>query len=140
VFVAPRVIPALGERRAILLGLSTGLVGFLGNAFVPQGWMVYVVLTFPAFQGLVYPSMNSTLSKAVPANEQGGLQGGVATRLSMSAIIGPLRMTQALAFFTREGAPAHVPGAPFGLAGALTIVSMLIVVFMTRRVFARRST
>jgi DHA1 family tetracycline resistance protein-like MFS transporter len=137
VFATPRVIPVLGERRAILLGLTSGLIGFVGNALVPQGWMVFVVMTFAGFQGLVYPSMNSTLSKAVPANEQGELQGGVATMLSVSAIIGPLLMTHALAFFTGASAPVHFPGAAFALAGALTIVSMLIVAFATRRSFAR---
>jgi len=136
-FVTRRLIPRIGERRAILIGLSVGLFGFLGSAFVPQGWMLYVVLSFSALQGLVYPSMNSTLSKACPPDEQGELQGGVASLQSVSAIIGPLLMTNALATFTRPGARVHFPGAAFALAGALTIASMLVVGLVARGVFAR---
>jgi DHA1 family tetracycline resistance protein-like MFS transporter len=131
-FVTRRLIPAIGERRAILLGLSVGLVAFLGNALVPQGWMVYAVLTVGAFQGLVFPSMNSTLSRSVAADAQGELQGGVASLQSVAAIIGPLLMTHTLAHFTRPGAPIHFPGAAFLLAAALTLGSLLVIVLFAR--------
>ncbi len=50
-------MPPPPERRAIMLGLTIGFVGFLGNALVPHGWMVYVVLSVSALQGLVFPSI-----------------------------------------------------------------------------------
>jgi MFS transporter, DHA1 family, tetracycline resistance protein len=135
-FVTRRLIPMIGERRAILVGLSVGLVGFAGTALVPQGWMVFAVLTVSSLQGLVFPSMNSTLSKSVSGSEQGELQGGVATIQSVSAIIGPPMMTQALAFFSRPGAPIHLPGAAFLLASVFTIGAMLIVGVFARGAFA----
>ena len=138
-FVTRRLIPKIGERRAILLGLTVGLIGFFGNALVPQGWMIYVVLSFSALQGLVFPSMNSTLSKQVSATEQGELQGGVASLQSVAAIIGPPVMTQALSFFTRVGAPIHLPGAAFVLAGTLTLGSMIVIRFFARNAFPRRA-
>lgn len=131
-FVTRRLIPAIGERRAILLGLSLGLFAFLGNALVPEGWMVYVVLTVGAFQGLVFPSINAVLSGSVAADAQGELQGGVASLQSMSAIIGPLLMTYTLAHFTRAGAPIHFPGAAFLLAAALTVGALLVIVLFAR--------
>lgn len=136
-FVTRRLIPRIGERRAILVGLSFGLFGFLGSALVPQGWMLYPVLTLSCLQGLVYPSMNSTLSKAVPPNEQGELQGGVSSLISVSAIAGPLLMSNALSYFARPTGRLHFPGAPFALAGALTIAAMMIVGFAARGAFAR---
>jgi DHA1 family tetracycline resistance protein-like MFS transporter len=136
-FVTRRLIPAIGERRAILLGLGIGLVGFLGNALVPQGWMVYLVLSVAALQGLVYPSMNSTLSRSVAANEQGELQGGVASLQSVSAIVGPPVLTGVLARFTREGATVRFPGAAFAVAAALTACAFVIVAFLARKIFAR---
>jgi len=36
-FVTRRLVPAIGERRSILFGLSVGMVGFRANALVPQG-------------------------------------------------------------------------------------------------------
>ena len=135
-FVTRRLVPRIGERRAIVLGLTMGMVGFVGNALVPQGWMVFGVLTLSALQGLVFPSMNSALSKAVPPNEQGELQGGVASLQSMSAIVGPLLMTQSLAFFAGDSTPVHLPGAPFLLAATLTLGAWLIVVFGSHGIFS----
>lgn len=138
-FVTRRLVPAIGERRAIFVGLSSGFVGFVGNAIVPQGWMIYPVMTFAGLQGLVFPSMNSTLSKTVAPNEQGELQGAVSSLVSLSAIIGPPLMTNSLALFTRPGAEFQFPGAPFLLAGALTLTALLIVKFGAREIFVSRA-
>ena len=136
-FITRRLIPAIGERRAILVGLSSGLIAFTGNSLISQGWMFYPVMTIGGLQTLVFPSMNSTLSKTVGADQQGELQGGVSSLLSASAIIGPPLMTHALAYFTRSESTIQFPGAAFLLAGALTAVSMLIILFGGRRIFER---
>ena len=134
-FVTRRLIPLIGERRAILLGLSIGFVGFLGNALVPQGWMVYLILSVSALQGLVFPSMNSTLSRSVSGSEQGELQGAIASLQSVAAILGPPMLTHALARFTREGAAVHFPGAAFVMAAGFTLGAIAIVMVFARRVF-----
>lgn len=136
-FVSRRLIPAIGERRAILLGLSLGLVGFAGNALAPQGWMVYVVMTFAALQGLVFPSMNATLTRLVAHDQQGELQGGVASLQSVASILGPPVLTGAFQHFTRPGARPWLPGAPYFMAAALTLASMAVVTFLARGVFRR---
>ena len=138
-FVTRRLIPAIGERRAILLGLSIGLIGFLGNALVPQGWLIYVVLTYACLQGLVFPSMNATLSRAVAADAQGELQGGVASLVSVSAIVGPPLLTNVLAVFTRDGARVQFPGAAFVLAACFTLGSIAIVTLFARSAFVPRA-
>jgi DHA1 family tetracycline resistance protein-like MFS transporter len=134
-FVTRRLIPAIGERRAILVGLSIGFFGFLGNALVPHGWMIYAVLSIAALQGLVFPSMNATLSRSVSASEQGELQGAVASLQSMAAIIGPPMLTAALARFTRADAAVRFPGAAFAMAAAFTLGAITIVTVFAKRVF-----
>jgi len=140
VFVTRRLVPALGERRAILIGLGSGLIGFVGNALVPRGWMIYPVMTISGLQGLVFASMNSALSKKVAPDQQGELQGGVSSLVSASAILGPPLMTQALAYFTLPGSPVQLPGAPFLLAGALALLAMLVILFGSGRIFDAVST
>lgn len=135
--VTRRLIPVIGERRAILLGLTIGILGFLGNAFASQGWMVYAALTASALQGLVFPSMNATLSRIVAANEQGELQGAVASLQSLGAIVAPPILTGALAHFTGPSARVHFPGAAFLLASLLAIVALVIIALFARGVFAR---
>ncbi|MFI5371493.1 MAG: TCR/Tet family MFS transporter [Candidatus Eisenbacteria bacterium] len=136
VFVTRRAIPVLGERRAVLLGMTFGLTGFLGNAFATRSWMVYAVMTVAAFQGLVYPSLNSTLSRRVAPDEQGELQGGVASLMSVAAVLAPVILSQTLGFFTAPGAPVHFAGAAFVLAGAFTLAAMAIVAWGARGAFS----
>ncbi len=138
-FVTRRLVPAIGERRAIFIGLASGLVGFVGNAIVPQGWMIYPVFLLSGLQGLVFPSMNSTLTKAVAMDQQGELQGGVSSLMSLSAIVGPPLMTNALAFYSRPGGQIRFPGAPFMLAGALTLLALIIVRFGARSIFVKQA-
>jgi DHA1 family tetracycline resistance protein-like MFS transporter len=136
VFVTRRAVPALGEHRAALLGMAFGLTGFLGNAFVPQGWMVFPVMTVAAFQGLVYPSFNSTLSRRVAPDQQGELQGGVASLMSIASIVGPVASSQTLGYFTGPRAPVHFAGAAFALSSLFTMASMAVVAWGARRAFA----
>jgi len=134
-FVTPRLVPRIGERRAIMTGLTLGIVGFAGNAFATQGWMVYVVMAVSALQGLVFPSMNSLLSRTVAHDEQGELQGGVASLQSVAAIVGPPLLTQAFAHFTRPGVQPQLPGAAYLLAALLSLASLAIVALLARKAF-----
>jgi DHA1 family tetracycline resistance protein-like MFS transporter len=59
------------------------------------------------------------------ASHQGALQGGMASIASIAAIVGPLTMTQALAF----GAEHGEPGGAFLLAALLAFSALLIILF-----------
>ena len=126
------MIPRIGERRAILLGLTIGVAGFLANVLVPYGWMVYAVFTFSALQGLVFPSMNSTLSKRVESNEQGELQGAISSLRSVALIIGPGLFTFTFAYFIDEKKGWNLPGAPWFLGAALLFVAMTLAMRVTK--------
>lgn len=126
-FLTGKIVPRIGEYRAILLGVGSGVVSMVLLAFAAQTWFAYVAMGAGLLQGLAYPSMNAIMSKQVPANEQGELQGGVASMMSLTTIIGPLIMTQALGRFSAPDAPVYFPGAAFILASALAICSLLIV-------------
>jgi MFS transporter, DHA1 family, tetracycline resistance protein len=92
---------------------------------VTRGWMVYPIIFFSALQGLVCPSMNALLSRMTDASNQGALQGGMASVASVGAIVGPLAMTQTLAF----GAERGNPGAAFLASAALVAVALLVIYF-----------
>ena len=126
-YLTGKIVPRIGEHRAILLGVGSGVLSMLMLAFATQSWFAYVALGAGFLQGLAYPSMNAIMSKQVPANEQGELQGGVASMMSLTTILGPLIMTQTLGRFSAPGAPIYFPGAAFVLASALALLSLIIV-------------
>jgi DHA1 family tetracycline resistance protein-like MFS transporter len=118
------LIPTLGERRAALTGLMCGSLGFLGYALAPYGWVIFAFMPIFAISGLVNPSVNGLMSRLVPENAQGELQGGVASTYSLSTIIGPPFMTQIFRAFTREEATTTAAGAPFFAAAVLGAISL----------------
>ena len=126
-YLTGKIVPRIGEYRAVLLGVGSGMVSMLMLAFATQSWFAYLAMAAGTLQGLAYPSMNAIMSKQVPANEQGELQGGVASMMSLTTILGPLIMTQTLGRFSAPGAPFYFPGAAFVLASALALLSLLIV-------------
>ena len=122
-----RVVARIGELRTIMVGVASGVLGMVGLAFATQGWFAFVAMALGGLQGLAYPSMNAIMSTKVPPNEQGELQGGLASMMSLTTIVGPIVMTQALGRFSGGGAPIYFPGAAFVLGAILASLSLLIV-------------
>ena len=127
--VTGRAIARYGEARTVVIGMVVGGLSFLAYVFAAQDWMVYAVIFLSALQGLVWPSLNALLSRMTDASHQGALQGGMSSIASIAAIIGPLAMTQALAF----GAERGEPGGAFLLAFVLVAFALLIVVLGVAR-------
>ncbi len=124
-YLTGKLVPKIGEWRSAVLGMTLGGSAFVLHGLATQGWMLYGIIVFGALQGLVYPSMNAMLSKRVGPEQQGELQGGIASLSSLTTIAGPLAMTQALSFFSSADAPIYLPGAAFFLAAVLTVLSLV---------------
>ncbi|MBL1409020.1 TCR/Tet family MFS transporter [Sphingobacterium faecale] len=127
-------IPRLGEQRSIYYGLSFYAVGLLLFAFAGQGWMMFIFLLPYSLGGICGPALQSVITKNVPANEQGELQGALTSLASATAIIGPPIMTHLFYYFTQGNAPFIFAGAPFLLAFILIAISVTIVVYLFRRI------
>jgi DHA1 family tetracycline resistance protein-like MFS transporter len=80
---------------------------------------------------IVQPAVQGFISNAVPADEQGKVQGAITSLLSLTAIIGPIIATSLFSFFTAPEQTRSVPGAPF-FFGALL---MLLGLFLALRTF-----
>jgi DHA1 family tetracycline resistance protein-like MFS transporter len=120
-----RIMARIGERRALLIGLLTGSLSFLGYAFVTAWWQIIPLFIVSAFSGLAMPAVQGLLSRMVDASRQGQLQGGIGSMGSVAAILGPFALTQALA----TGIDHDFPGAAFVLAGLLGLAASGIIVW-----------
>jgi DHA1 family tetracycline resistance protein-like MFS transporter len=127
------IIPRLGERRMLILGLALSVVGHLGFALSTQGWMMYAVLVPFTLGGLAGPATQAIITSAVGPKEQGELQGSLNSLSGVAAIIGPLLGTGLLARFAPETANPRVPGAPFFAAAAISALGL----WLALRLFAR---
>ncbi len=120
------VIPKLGQHKSVYVGLSLYAIGFVLFAFASQTWMMFAFMIPYALGGIAGPSIQGIISKHVPPNEQGELQGALTSLMSATSIFGPLLMTNLFAYFTSTAAPFHFPGAPMLFGAALTIVSAFL--------------
>lgn len=127
------LVPKLGERRAVLLGLVLNIFGFVLFSMANQGWMMYAIMVPFALGGISGPSLQSLLSQQVSPSEQGELQGAQTSLVSVAEIIGPLVATYLFAWFSGASAPVYYPGAAFLAAALLSGVALLVVVWSFRK-------
>ena len=127
------LIPKLGARRAVTLGLLFYVASFVLFAFASQGWMMFAITGLYCLGGLAGPALQGSISGQVPPSEQGELQGALTSLISATGIVGPLLMTTLFAWFTRPGAPLRFPGMPFLTGAGLTLVALLVAAGPLRR-------
>jgi DHA1 family tetracycline resistance protein-like MFS transporter len=117
------IVKRFGEWTTVLLGMAAAAIAFTGTAFIHTSFGLYGFLMVGALSGLAAPAINGLLSRQVPDDAQGELQGAVNAANSLASILGPLAATQLFSLFTRaeKGAAGYFPGAPF-IGAAITIV------------------
>jgi MFS transporter, DHA1 family, tetracycline resistance protein len=120
------VNPRLGPNRSVYAGMVLYFTGLMLFAFAWQGWMMFAFLVPYCLGGITGPAVQGIMSNHVADNEQGELQGGFASMVSISSIVGPPLMTGLFAYTTSPNAITHFPGAPFFLAAMLTVVSLIL--------------
>lgn len=128
-----RLVPALGDTRAVVVGVSLSAAANLCYGFATQGWMIYAIMTFGAFAGIAGPALQSYITKHVPPDEQGAVQGVFSGLASLAGIPGPLLATWAFGWAVSAGAGHRPPGLPFFLGTALTLVALALAVRSFRR-------
>lgn len=119
-------IKLIGARRTVVWGMLLDLVVFTAYGFLTNGTIVLIFIPISALGGIVMPAMQGIMSRKVPDDQQGELQGVMASVAALSMILSPLVMTSIFSGFTREGAPIYLPGAPFIFAGALLAIALLV--------------
>ncbi len=123
----PRLlVPRLGETRAVILGLGLSAIAYAGFSLAPVPLALYGWLVIFAVGGVAQPALNAIMSHLAPADEQGELQGAIASISSLMSIISPLAMTSLFAWFTSGHAPVYFAGASFFAASLCELAALLL--------------
>lgn len=118
-WLAGKLVPQVGEGRAVLLGVILWTVSFVGYGLAPSGPIICGMLVVGCLGGICGPAMQSLLSHQVGPSEQGALQGALSSLSSVAQMLAPFLGTWAFAWGISEHAGLQVPGLPFFLAAAL---------------------
>jgi MFS transporter, DHA1 family, tetracycline resistance protein len=85
------LVKRLGERRALLIGLASSVIGLFTIAIVDVWWkLIFVAIFFSFGTGVTRPSITSLITQAAPPERRGGVLGVTSSIESFSRIIGPL--------------------------------------------------
>jgi DHA1 family tetracycline resistance protein-like MFS transporter len=120
------ILRTLGEGRAVFWGLAFNTACLVIYGLITQGWMVWVMVPISAIGAVVAPAMQGVMSRAAGADQQGELQGVLASISALSMVLSPLMMTQAFFWATRDGGAVWLPGAPFLLSAVLMATALAI--------------
>ncbi|GLS88844.1 tetracycline resistance MFS efflux pump [Cypionkella aquatica] len=129
--VAP-MIRRIGERRTAAVGMGLEVVSYGFYGVATSGFWALVFTPIAALGGVTGPSLQAMMSRAVPENQQGELQGVNSSLNALAMIISPLVMTWVFGYFTSPTAPIQLPGAPFLLSATLMVAVVILFVAGTR--------
>lgn len=119
------VIPKIGNKNGVYLGLTLYFIGFVLFAFASEGWMMFVFMVPYALSGFAGPSLQSIMTGNIPEDQQGELQGAITSMISVTAILGPPLMTDLLfSNFTNGTFDIYFPGAPYLMGAFFTLLSI----------------
>ncbi|MEO5913286.1 MAG: TCR/Tet family MFS transporter [Luteolibacter sp.] len=121
--LAGRILKIIGERRGVYVGLLAMAVAMTCYGAATQGWMVYFIILIGSMAGIGSPATQSIISQAVPADEQGAVQGALNSITSVAGIIAPLLWTSLFSWAIAPDRKLLLPGLPFYGAGLVALVA-----------------
>jgi DHA1 family tetracycline resistance protein-like MFS transporter len=96
------------------------VIGLLGFGFTTVAWAVVVVLPIAALSDMAPPLLTAFAANRVGDDQQGLVQGVIASLASVAAVAAPLVLTGIFEWFVNDEG-VYFPGAPFIIAALLTI-------------------
>lgn len=118
-FIAGPIAERFGERFTLLLGVFADASASVALGFATRGWIAFALMPLFCLGGIGFPALQSLLTRQADAQNQGRLQGMLASLLSLTSIVGPLGIS-ALYFASR----ARFPGMVWVAAASLYIIML----------------
>lgn len=126
VILIGKLVKRFGERRALLLGLSCGVVGFLIYGLAGTGWVFLAGLPISALWAIAAPSTQALITQQVGPEVQGRIQGALSSLVSLAGIVAPALFAGSFGYFIGPNAPVHLPGIAFLIASALLACAVVV--------------
>ena len=122
------IIPRFGNINSVYFGMLFYIIGLFLFSIASEGWMVFAFAIPLSLGGISGPALQGIMTNKISDSEQGEFQGGMTSLVSLTAIIGPILMTNLFSYFTSNESSIYLPGAPFILAAILSVIGLIIAV------------
>ena len=131
-FLTRKIVPAIGERRALLIGILLSAGAYAGYGLATEGWMIYAIIVIGSLGSIAPPALQALVTRSVRPDQQGTVQGAMMGLQSIAGIIGSFVGAGVFAYFVSDRAPVALPGATYILGSGLSIVSLLVALWAFR--------
>ena len=119
-FVVGPISERWGERRALMIGIAADMSAYIAIALTDRGWVAFLLLPVFCIGGIGAPTLQALLSVRLDEENQGRLQGVLASLTSLASIVGPL--TFSMIYFATRRTP--VPGLVWLLGASLYLLCL----------------
>jgi len=121
-----RIIAVTGDRKALVIGLLISAAAMVCYGLATEGWMIYALVCLGCFGGIAQPASQALVTRHVPPDEQGGLQGSLSGLLSLSLVGAPIVGSYSFGLCIGPGARWNLPGVAFFEAALLMLVAIAL--------------
>jgi MFS transporter, DHA1 family, tetracycline resistance protein len=126
------VVKALGEWKTALLGLVVTVVGAVGYGWAPSLGFILLFLVLHAGEGFVHPMLTALVSKRVPDDAQGELQGGLSSLMSIAMLLGTVFFSQIFGYFMSGAAGFISPNVAMYVSAGVSCFTLLVFLWRGR--------
>ncbi|HLP84202.1 MAG TPA: TCR/Tet family MFS transporter [Phycisphaerales bacterium] len=130
--LARRLIPALGLRTSLLIGIALGCAAYAAYGLATEGWMIFTIVAIASFGGIAQPAGQSIVSQTASPTEQGSVQGALQSLNSVAGIFGPILGSQILDGVIRNKFPNLGLGTHFYVCAVFAVGGLILAAIATR--------
>ncbi|UWR54257.1 TCR/Tet family MFS transporter [Phaeobacter inhibens] len=118
--ILPQMTKRLGDYKTLIIAMVAAVIAMIGFGLASAIWVVVVFLPIAALSDMAPPLITAFAANRVGEDQQGVVQGVIASLSSVAAVVAPLVLTGVFERFVGE-AEWYLPGAPFLVAAVLIL-------------------
>jgi MFS transporter, DHA1 family, tetracycline resistance protein len=118
------LVPKLGERRAVVLGLSVFALTLALYGLAQASWQLYLVLVIAQFGFVGIPALMTLITGYASSGAQGELFGLLVAVSTGAEVTGPLLGSWLFTEFSMRSGRLFMPGLPYFIGAAVLALSL----------------
>lgn len=125
-------VNTFGEHKVALFGLAIAVISAIGYGLATSLTIVLVLLVIHGAEGFVHPMLTALMSKSVPDDAQGEMQGGISSIMNVAMLGGTVFFSQIFGYFLQPTAPVISTDMAYYMCAALMAVSLILFAVIDR--------
>jgi DHA1 family tetracycline resistance protein-like MFS transporter len=120
------LLKRFSAQRLAMISMASAALAYLCYGLATEGWMIYVIIGLNLLGGVGAAALQSFISNAASAAQQGQAMGAVSSLNSLMAVVAPLLGLTLLGEVSHRSASDPLMGLPFFACAALQAVALLL--------------